>query len=581
MFLVGLTVGFVFYFSGSRLVKNIFVDLMKHRNHLIVEQLERFISFRIKDIEMIATGPLLKNWKDNSQEIKNILLNTRDTYKVFESISFVDEKFITQFDTRNIGIGEAALFKEDLNRTLKLKQSTYNVYERSGFKKKYFRVVTPVFDKSRHIGFVIGRVSTDRLLDIFNAISDEESIVAGYLKSEQVLETDTGIIIYSTVKNHLHLSHEILQKTVHENKNIVSRLNEKEIQANNLTSILSRSPGGLTGPGWILVSSVSSSELEAPFRRLSAIVFLGFLFFCIIAFYLTHWWVERLMRPLEELSDAITKVEKGSFEKIPCEKIKKDEIGILVDCYNQMIERLNFSLAEVSVAGKFAALGEMAAGIAHEINNPLAIIKGSSSIMQRLIQADQKDKAIENLKRINNTVDRIAKIISSLRIYAREATNDPMTNESLQRVIEETVIFCSEKFRVNGVKFDVANHCPDLTINCRPVQISQILLNLLNNAYDAVSELPESWVRLSVTRKDKFVEISVENSGPKIPKHISERLFTPFFTTKEVGKGTGMGLSLSLGIAKSHNGELTLEDSSKHTRFVLRLPLSETVLKVA
>jgi signal transduction histidine kinase len=125
----------------------------------------------------------------------------------------------------------------------------------------------------------------------------------------------------------------------------------------------------------------------------------------------------------------------------------------------------------------------------------------------------------------------------------------------------------------------VSETYPRLTIECRPTEISQILLNLLNNAFDAVFSLSEKWVELQVEELPDEIRIQVTDSGSGISKGIREKLMQPFFTTKEPGKGTGLGLSISNRIALKHHGKIYLDESCKNTRFVLVLPKRQPALK--
>ncbi|HEX4924120.1 MAG TPA: ATP-binding protein, partial [Bdellovibrionales bacterium] len=115
----------------------------------------------------------------------------------------------------------------------------------------------------------------------------------------------------------------------------------------------------------------------------------------------------------------------------------------------------------------------------------------------------------------------------------------------------------------------------ELVIACRPTQISQVLLNLLNNAHDAVAEQTEKWVKLDVRDLGDSVELSVTDSGAGIPPEIQEKIMQPFFTTKQIGEGTGLGLSISKGLVDSHHGQLRLDAKSKNTRFVVLLPKTQ------
>jgi signal transduction histidine kinase len=114
-----------------------------------------------------------------------------------------------------------------------------------------------------------------------------------------------------------------------------------------------------------------------------------------------------------------------------------------------------------------------------------------------------------------------------------------------------------------------------LAIECRPSQIEQVIINLLNNAFDAVSPLSDKWVRLDFTNFHDKIQIAVTDSGEKISPEIVEKLMLPFFTTKEIGKGTGLGLSISKGIVEDHQGKMYFDSFSSHTRFVVELPINQ------
>ncbi len=225
-------------------------------------------------------------------------------------------------------------------------------------------------------------------------------------------------------------------------------------------------------------------------------------------------------------------------------------------------------------ASKMAALGEMAGGIAHEINTPLAIIGLASEKIPHLVMTEpiDRERIIEFNQKIERTVKRISKIVSGLRAFSRDGSRDSFQKEDLRRIIDDTLTLCSEKLAFHQVRL-LTDEIPEaLSLECRAIQVSQILLNLLGNAHDAVAKLSTKWIRLSVLEQSSYVEISVSNSGPPIAPSIQDRLFEPFFTTKTVGKGTGLGLSISKGIAEDHGGKLFLDKRSPFPRFVLRLP---------
>ena len=227
-----------------------------------------------------------------------------------------------------------------------------------------------------------------------------------------------------------------------------------------------------------------------------------------------------------------------------------------------------------SVTGaKLMALGEMAAGVAHEINNPLTIIHQSADILDEMM-----DDVFDNVmgkkitKKIVDTTERIAKIIRGLRSISRSGENDAFEAATTGQLIEETLGICREKFRIHDIEINVHNPIVFSTLECRQVQIIQVLLNLLNNSYDAVEKSADRWVKIEVKETLASIELSVTDSGHGIPEKVREKMFQPFFTTKEIGKGTGLGLSISKGIIESHQGRFWFDESFPNTRFVMSLP---------
>lgn len=229
---------------------------------------------------------------------------------------------------------------------------------------------------------------------------------------------------------------------------------------------------------------------------------------------------------------------------------------------------------QVSESYKMIALGEMAGGVAHEINTPLGIISMNTQFIEELIKARDFDttKITKHLETIKKTTIRIARIVSGLLAFSQDRKEDSFRKTSLSSIWEETLPFCSERFQAHDVQFICPPPAPDLFINCRPIQISQILVNLLNNAFDATENLAEKWVSLQTYDMGDKIEVRIEDSGHGVSIEFQDKIMQPFFTTKNVNKGTGLGLSISKGIAEGHGGTLTLDKSSPHTKFILCLP---------
>jgi Na+/proline symporter/signal transduction histidine kinase len=228
---------------------------------------------------------------------------------------------------------------------------------------------------------------------------------------------------------------------------------------------------------------------------------------------------------------------------------------------------------------KMSALGEMAGGIAHELNNPLTIISSSNQVIRKLVEKGtiDKDLFLKYCNYIDKTITRISKIIIGLKTVSRDATNEDFLPTTIGNIIDDVVSLCGEKYRAAGneLRFNLNDPIFQTEISCRRVQISQVILNLLSNSYDAIEFLPERWIQIDCAIKDERLVLRFIDSGSGIPKDIQEKIFLPFYTTKEVGKGTGLGLSISNSIINNHNGNFYIDNDCLNTCFVMILPISK------
>ena len=247
--------------------------------------------------------------------------------------------------------------------------------------------------------------------------------------------------------------------------------------------------------------------------------------------------------------------------------------------YYSIIKKLKLQKAMSYESSRLASLGEMAGGIAHEINNPLTIIKGHAFRLKILATKDKltNTAATETSNQIIDVVNRISQIVQSLRNLSRNDENSQMQITTTEQITKDALSLSEQKFKSRGVELVYINECPDTNISCRPVEISRVLVNLLNNAFDAVNEKDNhnKKVKIKVHRSEKFVRFDVIDNGIGIDAENISKIMTPFFTTKEVGHGTGLGLSLSLKTAQSHGGRLLVESKFGQTTFSLNIPVAE------
>jgi PAS domain S-box-containing protein len=236
---------------------------------------------------------------------------------------------------------------------------------------------------------------------------------------------------------------------------------------------------------------------------------------------------------------------------------------------------------------RIEALARLSSGLAHEIKNPLAIIHARASDLAEMASEGEVDRAqiAKTCASIVQTSDRAIRILRGIAAMARVGTHDPMQPASMYEIVEQAVDLVRGRYTTSGILLTM-----DLPLNlpmadCREVEISQVLVNLLNNAFDAVDgdSRSERWVRVQISTQpgvnyeDQIdrLQIEVIDGGPGVAAEHRERLMEAFFTTKPVGAGIGIGLSVSRAIAEDHRGQLEFRQSNGHTCFRLTLPVHE------
>lgn len=261
-------------------------------------------------------------------------------------------------------------------------------------------------------------------------------------------------------------------------------------------------------------------------------------------------------------------------------------LGISEDITDALIQQQTFERQKQAViqSSRLSSLGTMAGGIAHEINNPLGVMLLAAEQATVCLVRENPDveRALSLLTKVTKTIDRISSIVKSLRVISRDGTDDAFELTKLSIIIQDTLALCSEKFRLNDIKLAVDSSEDGLELQCQRVSISQILINLLSNSFDAVNANGgPGQVSLKTRFEDGFIKIVVKDNGPGITKEQESSIMLPFFTTKAVGIGTGLGLSISKSIAERHGGSLQFlaEESTNGAVFELTLPQFQLVKK--
>lgn len=251
----------------------------------------------------------------------------------------------------------------------------------------------------------------------------------------------------------------------------------------------------------------------------------------------------------------------------------RQDITNLKEAEKKILDQQNQLIA----SSKLSAIGEMAATITHEINNPLAVILGRCEMYKDFAQRENPDiqKLNQLVEKIDLNAKRIEKIIKSMKSLSHQGEQDPFLKTPLESILQDLQDLFSIRFKSKGIQLEIGNFDSSLIIECRSHEVLQVLANLLNNACDAIESLEEKWIKVDVQRLQNKVSISVTDSGKGIPPAVLEKMFMPFYSTKRVQYGTGLGLSISRSLIQRHRGALEYDATSSNTCFVLTLPISQ------
>ena len=261
----------------------------------------------------------------------------------------------------------------------------------------------------------------------------------------------------------------------------------------------------------------------------------------------------------------------GRFYQIHAQQLERGQTALLL----HDISRLKSYQAQAVQASKLALVGELSTSLAHEINQPLAAIQlTADNIKRHLDMADSVDKAFlaDKLARVKLALERARKTIDHLRRFGRNAKEQPAPVD-LGDSINSALDLMSDQLIAAGIEVNLRLPEDKVFVMGHPIQLEQVLLNLMANARDVLSEgIDEPCITISLCEVGGEVRCTVADNGPGVPEAIKNTIFDPFYTTKAMGRGTGLGLSVSRGIVVEFGGSLELDSSSHGATFILSFP---------
>ena len=319
-----------------------------------------------------------------------------------------------------------------------------------------------------------------------------------------------------------------------------------------------------------------------PLGQFFPVFILTFIFIIIIAFIMA----KRISDPVKEVVTGTQIISRGDFTHRIKTKMT-DELGELARSFNKMAEYLQKTYqdlkstnTQLTQSAKLAAVGELAAGVAHELNQPLMVIRGYS---QELLDGDSIPEWIKkDIKLIESQTTRMMKIINHLRAFARQSSGT-FEQVDLNAVINDSFTLITQQLKHHNIEiiYELDNNIPRIWGDHN--RLEQVFLNLITNAKDAMEEkgggtltVKSQLIYNNGKNKDsiKNVRVLFSDTGAGISEEVYDKIFDPFFTTKEVGKGTGLGLSIAYSIIKDHGGTIDVESiAGMGTKFIIEFPV--------
>ena len=341
-------------------------------------------------------------------------------------------------------------------------------------------------------------------------------------------------------------------------------------------------------PDWQLITMASVAPVDTDARNAAIITGFGYVTLCLLAFYwrMRRARVREMMRSRELLQRAYAELNQRVAERTADLSQANEQLKKEVSERTRAEQELRAAHDELIQASKLAALGQMAAGITHELNQPLAALRGFSDNTRVLLERGDQASARENLEAIAALTERMGKITNQLKLFVGRA-RPRIARAPLSRALRNVLALLQK--RLQGVdvtltvvdaeaetgtqtrtRFDLSDGHPEFVANCDDLRLEQVLINLLGNALDATGDggaghpgapAAPARIEIEIEAVAATLSVSVHDNGPGIPDDVLPHLFEPFFTTKEMGQGLGLGLAISSSIARDAGGSLVARNA--------------------
>ncbi len=326
-------------------------------------------------------------------------------------------------------------------------------------------------------------------------------------------------------------------------------------------------------PEWFLIAEHGSEELFAPVTALKNKVMVISATITVVSLLIGFFVSFPIVRNVKKLMAAASSIGKGDFNA-RIEVNSKDEIGKLAASLKQMKEELKSSEAQLIQSEKLSAIGKLSAGLAHELSSPL---EGLSSLIKvQRTRVEKKDsKEYHHLTLMLKSCEYMAKIIRDFSVFSRRS--DAVFEEiDANKTIDESLVLVRSSLKQKNIEL-IKEYTRDIQkVRGKKTELQQVILNIIMNAIDAMDNSGRLVIRTGLTLKQNMIVMEFQDNGSGIQSEVINKIFDPFYTTKDPGSGTGLGLSVSYGIIRNHGGDIRAESRvGEGSTFSVFLPVAE------
>lgn len=568
------TVGLITYDNGKRAIEKQTFQHLTATTQLKEEIINTWISEDEKDILLIASSPILeKNTAKLFARVKADPISLRAYEEIQEYMKTALRENQRFFEIFYISPKGEVLVSTDSSKEGKDKSESeffingredttiQNIYITPEYGRPLMTIATPIRDDNGTLlGVLAGRLGLNDLDDLMRERSGLGETGETFLLNR----------FYYSVSDPKLKAGQALKKEIH-SAGIDECISGKSVSG-NYENYKNEHVFGVYR--WLdkrelcIVAEMGRSEVYAPIYSLRDAIIAAVFFMTVSLLFLVPPIARTMTNPLMRLVRGAGEVGRGRLDHRI--KVKtNDEIGVLSEAFNRMAEDIDTTQKQLIQSEKLASLGQLSAGVAHEINNPLANI----SINAQLLLQDVNDSDIrKRLIKIEENVDRATSIVKNLLEFSRTPEFHPIFAD-LNILLAKTLDILKHETKTVTIIKELDEELPEVLAD--PLQLQQVFINLVTNACQA---MPNGGTLTLRTRKvGNIVEVEILDTGEGISKANIPKIFDPFFTTRPVGKGTGLGLSVIYRIIETHGGHVDVKSEvGKGTSFIIKLTAGDT-----